>query len=78
MDTTSVSILIITYSYSSYYFYSYFFISRRGQSTVMKGHTGIVRSVRFSNDSRHLITGSNDKLVKVIQKILFNTLFVIY
>lgn len=31
----------------------------------MKGHTGIVRSVRFSNDSRHLITGSNDKLIKV-------------
>jgi centriolar protein POC1 len=40
-------------------------ISSRGESTVLKGHTGAVRSVRFSADSRHLITGSNDKLVKV-------------
>ena len=31
----------------------------------MKGHTGPVRSVRFSNDGKFLITASDDKLVKV-------------
>ena len=31
----------------------------------MKGHTGAVRSVGFSKDSRHLVTAGDDKLVKV-------------
>lgn len=31
----------------------------------MKGHTGPVRSVRFSNDGKLLITASDDKLVKI-------------
>jgi centriolar protein POC1 len=32
---------------------------------VLKGHTGAVRSVDFSYDGRHLLTGSDDKTVKV-------------
>ena len=32
---------------------------------TMKGHTGAVRSVNFSNDSQHLITASDDKTAKV-------------
>jgi centriolar protein POC1 len=32
---------------------------------VLKGHTGGVRSVNFSNDGRHLITGSDDKTAKI-------------
>ena len=31
----------------------------------MKGHAGAVRSVDFSSDSKHLITASDDKTVKV-------------
>lgn len=37
----------------------------RGQSVVLKGHAGAVRSVDFSHDSRHLITASDDKTAKV-------------
>ena len=40
-------------------------VGSRGESNVLKGHTGAVRSVRFSRDCRHLITASNDKLIKV-------------
>lgn len=32
---------------------------------TLKGHTGGVRSVEFSSDSRHLITGSDDKTAKI-------------
>ena len=32
---------------------------------VMKGHTGPVKSVKFSKDGKHLITASDDKLVKI-------------
>ena len=31
----------------------------------MKGHTGAVRSVNFSEDSQNLITASDDKTAKV-------------
>ena len=31
----------------------------------LKGHIGAVRSVEFSSDSRHLITGSDDKTARV-------------
>jgi WD40 repeat protein len=37
----------------------------KGESVTMKGHAGAVRSVDFSSDSRHLITASDDKTVKV-------------
>ncbi len=37
----------------------------RGESTVLKGHSGGVRSVAFSRDCRQLITASDDKTVKV-------------
>lgn len=37
-----------------------------GESVTLKGHTGAVRSVRFSPDAKHLITGSDDKLAKVL------------
>jgi WD40 repeat protein len=39
--------------------------SARGESVVLKGHTGAVRSVDFSFDTRQLITASDDKTVKV-------------
>ena len=32
---------------------------------VIKGHTGPVRSVKFSSDGKHLITASDDKLLKI-------------
>lgn len=38
---------------------------RRGESVTLKGHTGAVRSVNFSQDSRHLVTASDDKTAKV-------------
>ena len=53
-------------------------ISSRGESTVLKGHTGAVRSVRFSADSRHLITGSNDKLVKVQNNLVASVFIDVY
>ena len=37
----------------------------RGESVVLKGHTGAVRSVDFSSDSCHLLTGSDDKSIKI-------------
>lgn len=36
-----------------------------GESVTLKGHTGAVRSVKFSPDGKSLITGSDDKLAKV-------------
>ena len=53
-------------------------LSSRGESTVLKGHTGAVRSVRFSADSRHLITGSNDKLVKVQNNLVASVFIDVY
>ena len=40
-------------------------IHREGKSTVLKAHTGTVRCVNFSNDGRMLLTGADDKTVKV-------------
>ena len=40
-------------------------VDSKGESVTLKGHTGGVRSVEFSSDSRHLITGSDDKTAKV-------------
>jgi centriolar protein POC1 len=42
---------------------------REGRSTVLKAHTGTVRCVRFSQDGRMLITGSDDKTAKVIGSV---------
>lgn len=39
---------------------------RKGESVTLKGHTGAVRSVVFSQDSRHLLTSSDDKTAKVL------------
>lgn len=36
----------------------------QGKSTVLKGHTGTVRCVHFSNDGRTLLTAADDKTVK--------------
>jgi centriolar protein POC1 len=36
-----------------------------GKSTVLKAHTGTVRCVNFSADGRLLLTGADDKTVKV-------------
>ncbi len=41
----------------------------KGESVSLKGHTGGVRSVAFSQDSRHLITGSDDKTAKVLTNL---------
>ena len=37
----------------------------KGESTVFKAHTGSVRSVDFSADGQSLLTGSDDKTMKV-------------
>ncbi|RYH13563.1 hypothetical protein EON65_35355 [archaeon] len=42
----------------------------RGESVVLKGHTGAVRNVQFSHDNRHLITGSDDKTAKVYTNLI--------
>ena len=59
MDNTGVSGL-----------YSHIFVliainNRRGQSTILRGHTRGVRSIRFSRDSSLLISASNDKSIKI-------------
>lgn len=40
-------------------------LCREGKSTVLKAHTGTVRCVAFSSDGRMLLSGSDDKTVKV-------------
>jgi WD40 repeat protein len=42
-----------------------FMVFRKGESVTMKGHTGPVRSVNFSQDSKYLVTASDDKTAKV-------------
>jgi WD40 repeat protein len=37
----------------------------QGESTVFRAHTAAVRAVKFSSDSGFLVTGSDDKLLKV-------------
>ena len=39
---------------------------REGKSSIIKAHNGTIRTVAFSRDGRKLITGSDDKTVKVI------------
>lgn len=38
---------------------------RKGESVTLKGHTGAVRSVNFSQDGLNLVTASDDKTAKV-------------
>eukprot|EP00959_Pyramimonas_sp_CCMP1952_P099625 2082758-Pyramimonas_sp.AAC.3 len=38
-----------------------------GKSSVIKAHNGTIRTVAFSRDGRKLITGSDDKTVKVCE-----------
>ena len=37
----------------------------KGNYTVIKGHSAPIRSVDFSSDSKYLLTGSNDKIIKI-------------
>ena len=37
----------------------------KGESVTLKGHTGAVRSVSFSQDGLNLVTASDDKTAKV-------------
>ena len=37
----------------------------KGQYSVIKGHSAPIRSVDFSSDSKYLLTGSNDKIIKI-------------
>jgi WD40 repeat protein len=48
---------------------SCFFLSE-GKSTVLKAHTGTVRCVNFSSDGRMLLTGADDKTVKVLDRMV--------
>jgi len=41
-----------------------------GKSTVIKAHSGTVRSVSFARDGRHLLTASDDKTLKVSVRLL--------
>ena len=38
---------------------------RKGESVTLKGHTGPVRSVDFSRDSRLLLSSGDDKCAKI-------------
>lgn len=44
--------------------FRYCFLSK-GESVTMKGHTSTVRSVNFSQDSKYLVTASDDKTAKI-------------
>lgn len=45
----------------------------RTESVVLKGHTGAVRSVDFSYNAAKLLTGSDDKTLKVIIHQIFTS-----
>ncbi|KAK6487893.1 POC1 centriolar protein-like protein B isoform X1 [Huso huso] len=40
-------------------------VSSKGESTVIRAHTAVIRSVSFSRDGQHLVTASDDKSLKV-------------
>ncbi len=40
-------------------------MSARNEVASLAGHAGIVGSVAFSPDAQHIVSGSQDKLVKV-------------
>lgn len=69
MDSFCVSNLSLS-SISTFTKIEILFEYSRGQSVVLKGHTGPVRSVDFSFDSKHLITAADDKTCKVRFHIL--------
>ena len=39
--------------------------SGRGQECTLTGHSGYVRSVSYSPDGKHIVSGSEDKTVKI-------------
>jgi WD40 repeat protein len=41
------------------------FFCREAKSTVIKAHGGAVRTIGFSHDGQFLLTGSDDKTIKV-------------
>ena len=68
MDTQCVSVIIHSYLIHHYFFHPFSIFSyydRKGESVTLKGHTGAVRSVKFGEDNRNLITASDDKTAKV-------------
>lgn len=42
----------------------------KGESVTLKGHTGAVRSVNFSQDGLNLVTASDDKTAKVFHRFI--------
>lgn len=44
--------------------YKLYFFSK-GESIVIKGHTGAVRSVAFNSDGNRLVSASDDKTLKL-------------
>lgn len=47
------------------------FLNSKGESVILKGHTGAVRSVSFSKDGMNLVTASDDKTAKVCIRCAF-------
>jgi WD40 repeat protein len=42
------------------------FKRREAKSSVIKAHGGAVRTVAFSSDGQYLLSGSDDKTIKVL------------
>ena len=51
---------------------------REAKSSVIKAHGGAVRTVAFSNDGRCLLTGSDDKTIKVLLTYSFSLILNIF
>jgi WD40 repeat protein len=45
---------------------------REAKSSVIKAHGGAIRTVAFSCDGRRLLTGSDDKTIKVLLTYSFS------